>query len=122
MANPLRYYLESLLPEALRHLETMVRVNSWTLNKAGVDQVGDITARLFAPLGFAAERVPSANPAYGDHLVLTRRGRSDAALIMVSHLDTVFSPEEESRNRFHWLPKGDRIYGPGTHEIGRAHV
>ena len=36
---------------------------------------------------------------------------------MVSHLDTVFPPEEEARNNFHWLPEGDRIYGPGTHDI-----
>jgi glutamate carboxypeptidase len=36
---------------------------------------------------------------------------------MVSHLDTVFPPEEEARNNFHWLREGDRIYGPGTHDI-----
>ena len=36
---------------------------------------------------------------------------------MVSHLDTVFPPEEEARNQFHWQPEGDRIYGPGTHDI-----
>jgi glutamate carboxypeptidase len=36
---------------------------------------------------------------------------------MISHLDTVFSPDEETRNRFAWLPEGDRIYGPGTHDI-----
>jgi glutamate carboxypeptidase len=36
---------------------------------------------------------------------------------MVSHLDTVFPPEEEARNNFHWRAEGDRIYGPGTHDI-----
>ena len=36
---------------------------------------------------------------------------------MVSHLDTVFPPEEEARNNFHWLPEGDRIYGPGVQDI-----
>ncbi len=36
---------------------------------------------------------------------------------MISHLDTVFPPEEEVRNNFHWQPEGDRIYGPGTHDI-----
>jgi glutamate carboxypeptidase len=117
MLEALRSHLEALLPEALNHLESMVRINSWTLNKAGVDRVGQRTADLFAPLGFRPERVPSVRADYGDHLVLTRPGRTDATVAMVSHLDTVFSPEEEERNGFTWLPEGDRIYGPGTHDI-----
>jgi glutamate carboxypeptidase len=36
---------------------------------------------------------------------------------MISHLDTVFPPEEEVRNKFHWQPEGDLIYGPGTVDI-----
>jgi len=36
---------------------------------------------------------------------------------MVSHLDTVFPPEEEIRNNFKWQPEGDRIFGPGTQDI-----
>jgi glutamate carboxypeptidase len=36
---------------------------------------------------------------------------------MISHLDTVFTPEEEEQNDFHWRPEGDRIYGPGTVDI-----
>lgn len=117
MMNALRADMEALLPEAMGHLEAMVRVNSWTLNKAGVNRVGDLTAALFAPLGFQAARVPSVHSGYGDHLVLSRPGRSDRAIALVSHLDTVFSPEEELRHRFGWQPEGDRIYGPGTHDI-----
>lgn len=36
---------------------------------------------------------------------------------MISHLDTVFPPEEEARNDFRWQPAGDRIFGPGTVDI-----
>src|SRR5258708_6461736 len=36
---------------------------------------------------------------------------------MISHLGTVFPAEEEARNHFHWQSEGDRIYGPGTHDI-----
>jgi glutamate carboxypeptidase len=32
-------------------------------------------------------------------------------------LDTVFPPEEEARNNFRWQVEGDRIFGPGTHDI-----
>ncbi|HXG49141.1 MAG TPA: M20/M25/M40 family metallo-hydrolase [Methylomirabilota bacterium] len=108
---------EAGLPEALDWLRRMVGVNSFTGNREGVNALGRLTAECFAPLGFRAEFVPSVNPLYGDHLVLTRPGRTPRSLALISHLDTVFPPEEEARNRFHWLPEGDRIYGPGTHDI-----
>jgi glutamate carboxypeptidase len=76
-----------------------------------------LTADCFAPLGFAVEFIRSSNPGFGDHLVLTRRGQGTKSIAMVSHLDMVFPPEEEARNLFHWQPEGDRIYGPGTHDI-----
>jgi len=99
-------------------LRQMVSINSFTANAAGVNAVGDLTAAAFADLGFTAEKVPSANPAYGRHLVLTRPARSrsgDAPRIgLVSHLDTVFPPEEEAANGFGWRQEGDRCYGPGT--------
>lgn len=109
--------LESDLPEALRLLEAMVAINSFTTNAAGVNRLGTLTAQAFAPLGFSAERFASTHPDYGQHLVL-RRGETIApSLALISHLDTVFPPEEEERNDFHWRPEGDRIYGPGTHDI-----
>ena len=95
----------------------MVGINSFTGNREGVNRLGRFTADCFAPLGFTAKFVPSVNPNYGDHLVLTRRGHSTRSIAMVSHLDTVFPPEEEARNNFNWQPEGDRIYGPGTHDI-----
>ena len=82
-----------------------------------VNRLAQFTANSFAALGFTAESVRSINPAYGDHLVLTRRGHGPKQIALVSHLDTVFPPEEEARHNFHWLPEGDRIYGPGTHDI-----
>lgn len=95
----------------------MVGQNSFSANRAGVNALGRFTAAQFAGLGFAAEFVPSANPALGDHLVLSRPGRGPATVGMISHLDTVFPPEEEQRQRFVWRPVGDRIYGPGTLDI-----
>ena len=110
-------FLTAQLPAALDLLRDMVGINSFTANRDGVDQLGRFTADAFAPLGFTAEFIPSTNPGYGNHLALTRRGRGPFSIALVSHLDTVFPPEEETRNRFHWQPEGDRIYGPGTHDI-----
>jgi glutamate carboxypeptidase len=116
-AESIAQFLGSQLPAALDMLRQMVEINSYTGNRAGVNRLGRFTADCFASLGFKPDCVPSVNPNYGDHLVLTRPGRSARALAMISHLDTVFPPEEEARNNFHWRPDGDRIYGPGTQDI-----
>ena len=115
--NPLNQFLISQMPAALEMLRQMVGINSFTGNRNGVNRLSRFTAECFAPLGFTAEYVPSTNRKWGDHLVLTRRGRSGRSIDLVSHLDTVFPPEEEARNNFWWLVEGDRIYGPGTHDI-----
>ncbi len=84
-------------------LRQMVSINSFTANAAGVNAVGDLTAAAFTDLGFAAEKVQSANPAYGRHLVLTRPAKCPSGetpkIGLVSHLDTVFPPEEEAAKR-----------------------
>lgn len=113
----LEKYLNEQFPATLEMLRQMVGINSFTGNSAGVNKLARFTAQCFAPLGFSAEYVPSTNPEFGNHLVLTRRGRSAKSIALVSHLDTVFPEEEERRNNFHWQPEGDRIYGPGTQDI-----
>jgi glutamate carboxypeptidase len=113
----LKKYLDEQFPATLEMLRRMVGINSFTGNREGVNKLARFTAECFAPLGFSAEHVPSTNPEFGNHLVLTRRGRSDKSIALVSHLDTVFPAEEEERNNFRWLPEGDRIYGPGTQDI-----
>lgn len=113
----LEEFLKGQLPATLELLRQMVGINSWTLNPAGVNRLGHFTAEQFAPLGFAAEFVPPTNLEFGNHLVLTRPGKSSRSIALVSHLDTVFPPEEEVRNDFRWQVEGDRIYGPGTQDI-----
>lgn len=113
----LKSQLESELPAALELLRQMVGINSFTQNPEGVNRLARFTAESFAPLGFTTEYVNSTNPKYGQHLVLTRKGSGNQSIAMVSHLDTVFPEEEEQRNNFHWSVEGDRIFGPGTHDI-----
>jgi glutamate carboxypeptidase len=110
-------HLASQLPDALEMLRVMVGINSFTGNPEGVNRLARYTTDCFAPLGFTAEYVPSYNPGWGNHLVLSRPGASGRSIAMISHLDTVFPPEEEERNNFHWQVEGDRIFGPGTQDI-----
>ena len=98
-------------------LERMVGINSFTQNPEGVNRLGDYTAEVFNEFGFTAERIDSAVRSYGRHLVLSLPGASGRAIGCVSHLDTVFSQDEEERCEFRWRLQGDRIYGPGTSDI-----
>jgi len=106
---------ERHLPGAIALLRDLVAVNSFTTNASGVDKVARITAAAFAPLGFHADFVPCAFPGAGSHLFLSRPGEGDP-IVLVTHSDTVFPPDEEEANDFRWdeRPAEGRIYGPGT--------
>ncbi len=110
-------FLNAQMPAALEMLRQMVEINSFTSNREGVNRLGQLTAEFFKPMGFSAEFVPSTNAEWGNHLVMTRPGRTSRSIALVSHLDTVFPPEEELRNNFRWQVQGDRIFGPGTLDI-----
>jgi glutamate carboxypeptidase len=111
--------IEARLPEALDWLRQMVDINSFTTNRAGVNAVGKVTADCFSELGFKPDFVPSENPAHGDHLFLEQGDPRLEPIVLVTHLDTVFPPEEEIQNGFHWSESHSegRIYGPGTVDI-----
>jgi glutamate carboxypeptidase len=116
-AQQIQTHFDTNLPRYLALLKRMVAINSFTANAAGVNELGALTAEAFARLGFEAEFVQSAVSHYGKHLVLTRPGRGGRKIGLVSHLDTVFPPEEEARNNFAWREDGDKVYGPGTVDI-----
>ena len=113
-------YFERNLPRYIKFLKEMVVTNSFTANPSGVNVLGELTSRKFVELGFNKHRSISANPLHGDHLVLRRisdKERTIGSIATVSHLDTVYPPDEEAINDFRWRAEGDLIYGPGTVDI-----
>lgn len=108
---------EKHLPEALDWLRQMVGINSFTTNVEGVAALTRLTVECFDSLGFSAQTIPSSHPEHAPHLFLRRGPADKKPLVLVTHLDTVFPPEEELKNDFRWHPEGERIYGPGTVDI-----
>ncbi len=114
----MRAFLEDGMPGYLAILDEMIAINSFTGNASGVNRLGTYTSALFGRLGFEEEFVPSAHETEcGAHLILMRTGTSDIRIGCVSHLDTVFTEEEEHENDFSFRVEGDRVYGPGTVDI-----
>ena len=117
MPDDVLTFCESILPETLDFLREMVAVNSFTENKAGVAENAAIIAKKFAAMGFQPTTKQAANFSFGSHLALRRPPVEGPTVALLSHLDTVYPPEEEAKNNFHWEVVGNRIYGPGTNDI-----
>jgi glutamate carboxypeptidase len=82
------------LPENLKLLETIVNINSGTLNKAGVKKVSDVLRAELARYGFATQWIDlpdSLNRA--GHLVASIKGTKGKKVFLIGHLDTVFEPD-----------------------------
>ncbi|MBP8805392.1 MAG: M20 family metallopeptidase [Kofleriaceae bacterium] len=98
--------------ELLPLLERWVKINSYTGNVAGCNQVADELLAGFALPGLTARRL--AGDGVGDHLVWTTpawaRAAPEARVVMIGHHDTVFPPGTFEV----WERDGDRLRGPGV--------
>jgi glutamate carboxypeptidase len=130
--DKLREFFQQNLTFNLEFLRKMVEINSFTTNSQGVNQLGKLISQIFSSLEFEADFVQSSNPTYGKHLFLSKstnhnskqpsqdnsgKKPHDLTIACISHLDTVFSPEDEIQNDFRWREVGDQIYGPGVVDI-----
>jgi glutamate carboxypeptidase len=96
--------------EAMVLLQQAVEINSGTMNRAGVKQVGELFADALASLAFEVSWVDGADFDRAGHLVARHRG-SGPHLLLIGHLDTVFEPDSPFQNfeRF----DAERARGPG---------
>jgi len=91
-----------------KELQTLIEINSWTGNKAGVDRSGALFASWMEELGFSCMRYEREK--IGDHLHFISPKKQGKKLLLLGHLDTVFPP-----NTFETFREDeDWIYGPGV--------
>lgn len=111
--NPSQRLAASLLPETLDFLKEQVEINSHSLNHEGVEGNADVICARFADFGWTERRIASPVEGAGRHLLLDS-GHSGPTVFLVSHLDTVFTPQEQSAAGPAWNQEGRRVRGPGT--------
>jgi len=104
-------------PEMLALLERIVRINSHTPNKKGVDAVGAVLAEVMVEAGFEVEVHSRAD--VGDNLVARNAaalnlGAEGRQVLFCGHMDTVF-PDDGSFAGFE--KDGERVTGPGVADM-----
>ena len=111
--DSIRSFLESELQTYLADLEEFVSLDCGTENKAGVDKAGAIMQRHLQARGFAIEVLPLEE--YGDCLVGRLAGQGEARIMLMGHLDTVYSDGTAAARPMQI--EGDRILGPGVSDM-----
>ncbi len=109
IVNRLKQTAEKLEEGMLALLKEMVKINSYTYNKRGVDEVGKLIGNFMEKLGFSKQVY--SNNELGDNLLFSRVSSDSKPIMLCGHMDTVFPPELgfnsfKADNRF--------IYGPGV--------
>lgn len=107
--------VEAERERSVKLLEALVRVNSGTMNLAGVEQVGRMLRPEFEQLGFEVRWVPMAKVGRAGHLIATHKGDGKGKrLLLIGHLDTVFEPDSPFQG---WTRRGDIVEGPGVGDM-----
>ena len=108
--------VELLNAKSIDFLEKVVNINSGTLNKKGVREVGDIFNEEFKSIGFRTQWIdmPMEMNRAG-HFFANISGNKGKKLLLIGHLDTVFE-ENSPFQQFKRL--NDSIaHGPGANDM-----
>jgi len=100
---------------AIQLLDTLVNINSGTMNLEGVAKVGEVMRSQLEPLGFEVRWVPMTAVKRAGHLVAEHKGHGRGKrILLIGHMDTVFerdSPFQEYERQ------GDKAIGPGVNDM-----
>jgi glutamate carboxypeptidase len=105
-------YAEQHVDATLHTIETLVRLESPSTDKAAVDRCGHALAEMLGGLGGEVERLP--RPDRGDH-VRVRFPGSGTPVLLLGHFDTVWPIG--TLERMPLRRDGDRLHGPGTFDM-----
>ncbi|MDQ7059991.1 MAG: M20/M25/M40 family metallo-hydrolase [Sulfurimonas sp.] len=101
----------------LDDLEKIVKINSYTQNKTGVDRVGDIFDKWFEELGF--EVTTYTRELLGNHKhYTTPQNKNAKTLLLLGHLDTVFPEGKFER----YSQDEEWVYGPGVCDMKGGNI
>jgi glutamate carboxypeptidase len=105
-------YCESNLAATLETIETLVRLESPSTDKAAVDRCGTVLAEMLRKAGAAVDVL--SQPERGNHLRARFPGEGPPVMFL-GHFDTVWPIG--TLERMPLRRDGDRLHGPGTFDM-----
>ncbi len=101
----------------LNNLATVIKINSYTKNKIGVDSVGLVFDSWLEELGFIVDIYERSS--IGNHRhYRSKDNKKSKKLLLLGHLDTVFPPE-----RFEGYHEDDEwVYGAGVCDMKGGNI
>jgi glutamate carboxypeptidase len=105
-------YAEQHVDATLRTIETLVRLESPSTDKAAVDRCGKALSNMLVGLGADVDVLNQAER--GDH-VRARFGGDGPPVLLLGHFDTVWPIG--TIDRMPLRQDGDRLYGPGVFDM-----
>jgi glutamate carboxypeptidase len=93
-------------------LEKAVAIDSGTGDAEGLAKVGALFAGELKALGAEVRMAAPSPPGVGDNVVATITGTGKGRILMIAHMDTVFSRGDVAKLKPHWV--GDAYIGPGA--------
>ena len=111
MDDRLQTYLRNHQQQMFALLKKMVRINSGSHNKAGVDAVGRVVAQVLADLDLKINVIE--NKHVGNQLLIRTPHRpADAGqVLLVGHMDTVFAEDSDFSD---YREDDTQAFGPGV--------
>jgi len=109
--NRITSFLKAHYRDMLALLEKMVRIQSGTFNKQGVDQMGRLITSTFQSNAVSCQVMEQDT--FGNHIVVTSlcKKRFDKQILLSGHMDTVFPKDTQ----FNWYKEDNtRCFGPGV--------
>jgi glutamate carboxypeptidase len=110
--NDLLAHCERHAPQILQTLETLVRLESPSTDKAAVDRCGAALSGMLRAAGAGVELLRQTGR--GDH-VRARFAGDGHPVLLLGHFDTVWPVGTLERMPLH--RHGDRVHGPGTFDM-----
>jgi glutamate carboxypeptidase len=95
---------------AMELLNNWVSMDSGSANRDGVSALGANIAERFKAIGASVEMVPSTEPQYADMVVARFKGTGRGKVLLIPHMDTVFSKGVAKPI----VLDGDKAIGPGA--------
>ncbi|UTJ05142.1 M20 family metallopeptidase [Arcobacter roscoffensis] len=100
----------------LEDLKKIVKINSYTTNKSGVDKVGLQMKTWLENIGFSTTTYK--REFIGDHLLFKSTKKTGKKILLLGHNDTVFPQDYFEK----WDEDDNWIYGPGVCDMKGGNI